>query len=49
MDDKRDTILQVKNLNKVFGEEVKTQVLFDLNLEIKKRGIYVFDWPLRIR
>jgi lipoprotein-releasing system ATP-binding protein len=32
--DKKNTILQVKNLNKVFGEEVKTQVLFDLNLEI---------------
>ena len=33
--DKKNAILQVKNLNKVFGEEVKTQVLFDLNLEIK--------------
>lgn len=32
--DKKNAILQVKNLNKVFGEEVKTQVLFDLNLEI---------------
>lgn len=34
--DKNEIILQVKNLDKVFGEEIKTQVLFDLNVEIKK-------------
>ncbi len=34
--DKNETILEVKNLNKIFGEEVKTQVLFDLNLKINK-------------
>ena len=36
MVDNRETILQIRNLNKVFGEEVKTQILFDLNLEIRK-------------
>ncbi len=34
--DRKEIILQVKNLDKIFGEEIKTQVLFDLNLEIKK-------------
>ncbi len=33
---KNETIIQVKHLDKVFGEEVKNQVLFDLNFEIKR-------------
>lgn len=34
--DKKETLLQVKKINKIFGDEVKNQVLFDLNLEINK-------------
>ena len=30
----RNAIVKIKNLNKVFGKEIKTQVLFDLNLDI---------------
>src|SRR6056297_3220237 len=34
--DKEKNILEIKNINKTFGKEVQTQVLFDLNLQIKK-------------
>ncbi len=33
-----DDILVLKNINKVFGEAVKTQVLFDINLSIKEHS-----------
>lgn len=35
-ENEKDLILEVRNLNKIFGEEVKTQVLFDVNLEIRR-------------
>jgi len=31
-----DNIVQLKNITKVYGEKIKTQVLFGLNLEIEK-------------
>lgn len=31
-----DKILELKNINKVYGEKVKTQVLFDVNLDFKE-------------
>ena len=30
------SVLQLKNINKIYGEKVKTQVLFDVNLEIEE-------------
>lgn len=29
-------IIELKNINKVYGTTIKTQVLFDLNLKIKE-------------
>lgn len=29
-------VLQLKNINKIYGEKVKTQVLFDINLDIEE-------------
>jgi len=31
-----DNIVQLKNITKVYGDKIKTQVLFDLNLDIEK-------------
>ncbi|WP_066870136.1 ABC transporter ATP-binding protein [Clostridium mediterraneense] len=30
------SVLQLKNINKIYGEKVKTQVLFDVNLEVEE-------------
>ncbi|MGL5767205.1 MAG: ABC transporter ATP-binding protein [Sarcina sp.] len=30
------SVLQLKNINKIYGDKVKTQVLFDINLEIEE-------------
>lgn len=30
------SVLQLKNINKIYGEKVKTQVLFDINLDINE-------------
>jgi lipoprotein-releasing system ATP-binding protein len=29
-------VLQLKNINKIYGDKVKTQVLFDINLDVKE-------------
>ena len=31
-----DNIVELKNITKVYGDKIKTQVLFDLNLSIEK-------------
>ena len=31
-----DNILELKNIDKIYGDKVKTQVLFDINLEFKR-------------
>lgn len=31
-----DNILELKGINKIYGEKIKTQVLFDINLSIEK-------------
>lgn len=33
-----DSILSLKNINKIYGNTVKTQVLFDINLDFKKQS-----------
>jgi lipoprotein-releasing system ATP-binding protein len=33
-----DNILELKNINKIYGTEVKTQVLFDINLSFKEQS-----------
>ena len=30
------SVLQLKNINKIYGEKIKTQVLFDINLDIEE-------------
>ena len=30
------SVLQLKNINKIYGEKVKTQVLFDINLDVEE-------------
>ncbi|MGL4742307.1 MAG: ABC transporter ATP-binding protein [Sarcina sp.] len=30
------SVLQLKNINKIYGDKVKTQVLFDINLEVEE-------------
>jgi lipoprotein-releasing system ATP-binding protein len=33
-----DNILELKNINKVYGETIKTQVLFDINLSFREQS-----------
>jgi lipoprotein-releasing system ATP-binding protein len=35
-----DDVVVLKNINKIYGEEIQTQVLFDVNLRFKKGGFY---------
>ncbi|MGL5069274.1 MAG: ABC transporter ATP-binding protein [Sarcina sp.] len=30
------SVLQLKNINKIYGEKIKTQVLFDINLDVEE-------------
>ncbi len=38
-------ILQLKNINKVYGDKIKTQVLFDVNLSFQEGS---FTFPLSV-